>query len=591
MKIDTTCVLSHINELRDDIRDIGCSPFHFQPLPDEEKNSSVGVSSTSLSEDLEYGGHGGGHGMVEDSGLSALELPKGSGGMTSSSSAKSPLTATDILKSILSTSSAAITSPSSTFQELKKMAISPTKASLSAKAATSMDFGSLDVNSLLSRSKARRMKLQESYKDIIMCGTSPRNSSSGGGGQNEEYTVYQLPSSPRMREGRDDDDEVDNYCERRRRSCTIRSPRVRRLYDFDIREDDDDDDDDEEEEDDQVEDYTPSHQRFGNIISNVYQFDTNEDSGGSKWNNAELRRAHRYSLQKSVKMDIAEIEQFTRDMKARVKSYSPKAANDMKERVLLDKNDRVETKENLVLKNIMMDEFEEEERKEKMRKERQRQSGIKKLAYLPSTLYANNEDNAVRATTYLAGRWKARQCCNQGEDDITDKIPQREREVPDDKLEAWWKERQENSQKISSSTSELFDQWWANQRQNQIKSRSGQGKSTTSFLELEGEPTLEEDMKNKCTSLSFVNEPSLQSSSPTVAAVHPTEHQIPSQSHSAANNVASGALKFVLIRIDETKAQFAKALEENDVTKQGELADLLARLGEAAAAMRKLEEF
>mmetsp|Transcript_10172 Transcript_10172/g.20463 ORF Transcript_10172/g.20463 Transcript_10172/m.20463 type:complete len:141 (+) Transcript_10172:202-624(+) len=61
-----------------------------------------------------------------------------------------------------------------------------------------------------------------------------------------------------------------------------------------------------------------------------------------------------------------------------------------------------------------------------------------------------------------------------------------------------------------------------------------------------------------------------------------------SHSQSVANNVASGTLKIVLSRIDEAKEQFVKALEDNDVKKQSELAALLARLGEAATAMRKL---
>ena len=87
--------------------------------------------------------------------------------------------------------------------------------------------------------------------------------------------------------------------------------------------------------------------------------------------------------------------------------------------------------------------------------------------------------------------------------------------------------------------------------------------------------------------------PQAQASSSTAASTSAallSNKDLSSHSHSqsVANNVASGTLKIVLSRIDEAKEQFVKALEDNDVKKQSELAALLARLGEAATAMRKL---
>ena len=73
------------------------------------------------------------------------------------------------------------------------------------------------------------------------------------------------------------------------------------------------------------------------------------------------------------------------------------------------------------------------------------------------------------------------------------------------------------------------------------------------------------------------NKPSLVTHSPATAAV-------------VENSATSGALNLILSRIDEAKVQFAKALEEGDLKKQADLAALLARLGEAAVALKKLDQ-
>jgi hypothetical protein len=59
---------------------------------------------------------------------------------------------------------------------------------------------------------------------------------------------------------------------------------------------------------------------------------------------------------------------------------------------------------------------------------------------------------------------------------------------------------------------------------------------------------------------------------------------------SRSNNVAQTTLSVILGRIEDAKENFKKALIEDDVKKQAELASLITRLGEAAVAMRKLED-
>lgn len=55
-------------------------------------------------------------------------------------------------------------------------------------------------------------------------------------------------------------------------------------------------------------------------------------------------------------------------------------------------------------------------------------------------------------------------------------------------------------------------------------------------------------------------------------------------------SVAQSALEVILGRIEEAKSNFQKALVEDNVEKQTEMAALIAKLGEAAVAMRKLEQ-
>ena len=53
--------------------------------------------------------------------------------------------------------------------------------------------------------------------------------------------------------------------------------------------------------------------------------------------------------------------------------------------------------------------------------------------------------------------------------------------------------------------------------------------------------------------------------------------------------MAQSTLSMLLCRIEEAKANFARALEDGDVRAQAEMAGLMTRLGEAAVTMRKLE--
>ena len=57
-----------------------------------------------------------------------------------------------------------------------------------------------------------------------------------------------------------------------------------------------------------------------------------------------------------------------------------------------------------------------------------------------------------------------------------------------------------------------------------------------------------------------------------------------------SRQVAQGTLSVILGRIEDAKENFKRALLEDDVKKQAELASLITRLGEAAVAMRKLED-
>lgn len=57
-----------------------------------------------------------------------------------------------------------------------------------------------------------------------------------------------------------------------------------------------------------------------------------------------------------------------------------------------------------------------------------------------------------------------------------------------------------------------------------------------------------------------------------------------------SQSVAQSTLQIILHRLDDAKVHFEKALVENDVKNQSELAGLITRLGEAAVVMKKLEQ-
>ena len=72
---------------------------------------------------------------------------------------------------------------------------------------------------------------------------------------------------------------------------------------------------------------------------------------------------------------------------------------------------------------------------------------------------------------------------------------------------------------------------------------------------------------------------------------------IPSQSSSnlisesqQCQSVAQSTLNILLARIDEAKMNFSQAIHDGNVEKQLELGELISKLGEAAVAMRKLEQ-
>ena len=279
-----------------------------------------------------------------------------------------------------------------------------------------------------------------------------------------------------------------------------------------------------------------------------------------------------------------EIDELTKDMRLITMQRSPPKVND-------DDSSKTTKLQQLV------EEF-EEEWKLKWKTTPTQTSNLKRRIDLDIKKRSINEDDA-KITDTVTTRWKRSQV---------------KKEIPDDQLEAWWKERQA---KQSFSTSERFDTWWKNQKEIKNKKRA------TGFQELEGEPTVEDDVgttndrkrlssvvpsKEDCDAAvssrtdgeegfnkeqhyaaqsSVIGRPS---TSPTAASDPLINEDVSSHSQSHANNVASGALKMVLSRIDEAKAQFGKALEDNDVQKQSELAALLTRLGEAAVQLRKLGE-
>jgi hypothetical protein len=296
-----------------------------------------------------------------------------------------------------------------------------------------------------------------------------------------------------------------------------------------------------------------------------------------------------------------------------------------------------------------------------MNLKRQHQSSVVTNISLSATS-TNKEASAAAAAATVASRWKALRTKQNNNYDInTDEktIRSYNEVLPDDELDAWWKDQllksvvdnnKRSSQRGTSSSvkspsikdrldERLMSQYYINK----MKQRGAGG--TTAFRELEDEPTLEDDIvgnvmkkktnfiapskeesggdaapptRNKSVSIvqstfdtdgmkkqqqqlqqhnnitpsSVVGESITvrripQTSSPTTASALSNE-DTQSHSQSLSNSVASGTLKLILTRIDDAKEQFAKALEDNDVQKQSELATLLAQLGEAAVAMNKL---
>ena len=69
-----------------------------------------------------------------------------------------------------------------------------------------------------------------------------------------------------------------------------------------------------------------------------------------------------------------------------------------------------------------------------------------------------------------------------------------------------------------------------------------------------------------------------------------TADQRSGSSSSRSNNVAETTLSIILGRIEDAKQSFQKALVEKDIKKQADLANLITQLGEAAVAMRELED-
>ena len=432
--------------------------------------------------------------------------------------------------------------PPAALSEVSRVTTTPNTTSTTT--TRTMDEEKSEGQKLLSRSQARRKNLQQSYNQI-MSSNLPITIQ-------EQHDQYRQQSN--HREERSDSETY----------ATIKSPRVRKLYDFEIH--------------DRVEEYTPTHHQ-SSITTNA-----------NEWDSARIRREHRMSVQKSA-FDIDEIDQLTKEMRLIVKQRNPKVNDD---------DEGKQTKLQQLVK-----EFEEEW----SRKPTQTRGNLKRLSHFDVKKEIINEDD----TKAVATRWKALQTKPQDHDNnsdilISSKKAQNKKEIPDDELEAWWKERQQIA-KRTFSASERFDKWWENQKESKSKKEHVGGGSATAFQELEGEPTVEDDVATRKRLSSIVpsnedgdvaassgrdcgegisKEQRDDTQSSAAAYVPHINEDMSNQPQSHANNVASGTLKIVLSRVDEAKEQFVKALEENDVQKQSELAALLARLGEAAAAMKKL---
>jgi hypothetical protein len=493
------------------------------------------------------------------------------------------------------------------------------------------------ASDVLSRSQARRMKLQQSYNEITSriakveegVTTTTIGNSKGNSGQRH---VQQQQQQQICEEGRDDDNAVV--------IGNIKSPRVQQLFNFDDVLEENNHHDDNNVQDTEKAATTPP---FGSTISHRNKNDNNNNNNRQQWNNSQLRREHRISIQKSTQIDIAEIEQFTKEMRLKIQLYgvasspresgvvsSSKMAGDVTVKEDVEKSAANEKKERVG----------SGAKKYKRQSYASIKQQINQLHSISSTVKRENE-----GITRIGGN--------------AEKKGQQHHPSDEDRLEAWWKERQRTALRRSGSTTqqssgERFDDWWEGQRE--IR------KKPTTFSD--PDPTLKDDnedyddKKKKMTPTAptskavddtikevaaFVrqvkateNSPSLQNkstekqqqqvavdrpscvvgssndspspaspevemsaphadsySSPVVA--EDTSQYKPSPEHSPAaaaveNSATSGALNLILSRIDEAKVQFAKALEEGDVKKQADLAALLARLGEAAVALKKLDQ-
>jgi hypothetical protein len=355
-----------------------------------------------------------------------------------------------------------------------------------------------------------------------------------------------------------------------------------------------------------------------------------------------LRREHRISVQKSTQIDIAEIEQFTKEMRLKIQLYGVAASSPKKE--------------SGVVRDVTVKEGNERNAANEKNEgvgagDRLKGSSSMRAKKYKRQSYASikQQINQLHSISFTVKREKEGITRIGGN---AEKKGQQHHLSDEDRLEAWWKERQRNALRRSGSTAqqssgERFDKWWEAQREI---------RKPTTFSD--PDPTLKDDNedhdnKKKMTPptskavddtikevAAFVrqvkateNSPSLQnkstekqqqqqvavnndspgpalpevemsnphaepSSSPEVA--EDTSQDKPSPKHSPAaaaaaaaaveNSATSGALNLILSRIDEAKVQFAKALEESDVKKQADLAALLAKLGEAAVALKKLDQ-
>jgi hypothetical protein len=522
------------------------------------------------------------------------------------------------------------------------------------------------ASDVLSRSQARRMKLQQSYNEITSriakveegATMTIGNNNKGNSGQRHVQLQQQQEIGE---EDRDDDNAVIVR--------NIKSPRVQQLFNFDDVLEENNHHDDNNVEDTEAATTTTTTTAatskayhnlppFGSTISHRNKNDDNNNNNRQQWNNSQLRREHRISVQKSTQIDIAEIEQFTKEMRLKIQLYGVAASSPKKESGVVrdvtvkegnERNAANEKNEGVGAGDRLKGSSSMRAKKYKRQSYASIKQQINQLHSISSTVKREKE-----GITRIGGNAEKKgQQHHHHQQHLSD----------EDRLEAWWKERQRNALRRSGSAAqqssgERFDNWWEAQREI---------RKPTTFSD--PDPTLKDDNevddvnKKKMTPTApsskavddtikevaaFVrqvkateNSPSLQnkstekqqqqhvavdrsshvvgsssdspcpaspdvgmstshaepSSSPVVAEDKlqdkPSPKSPPAAASAAAaaeNSATSGALNLILSRIDEAKVQFAKALEEGDVKKQADLAALLARLGEAAVALKKLDQ-